>query len=188
MRRAVRVVLSPEDWARLHQWITDRRTPARIRKRARIVLGAAMGRSNREIARTLDLDPATVAFWRKRFAVHGFGNGLDDAPRPGRRRTHTPAVSERILHATHNVVPPNGERWTTRSLAAFLGVNHMQVHRTWKAGGIRPAPFPPSELAPSPLPELDSSGTGSFVSNGAMRPADRDGPREPRPPEDEPSR
>lgn len=121
-----------------------------------------MGRSNREIARTLDLDPATVSFWRKRVARDGLVAGLRDAPRPGRRRTHTAATSERILHATLNVPPPVGARWTTRSLALFLGVNHMQVHRTWKAGGIRQAPPSIPEVTspgPSERPGLELSAT-----------------------------
>jgi len=144
VRRAGRIVLSADEWARLRRWITDRHTPARVRRRARILLGAAVGRSNREIARTLSLNPATVSFWRRRFVKHRLEGGLRDAPRPGRRREHTAGVSERILHATYHVTPTRGPRWTTRTLARYLGVNHMQVHRTWKASGVPPEGGPPA--------------------------------------------
>lgn len=159
VRRATRITLSAEEWARLRRWITDRRTPARVRRRARILLGAAVGRSNREIARTLSLDPATVSFWRRRFAKHRLEGGLLDAPRPGRRKQHTAGISESILHATYHVPPPAGARWTTRSLARHLGVNHMQVHRTWKSHGVPPDGHPPeaerpARLAPSPRVDL----------------------------------
>lgn len=136
VRRAGRITLSPEEWAELRKWITDRATPPRVRCRARVLLGAAIGRSNREIARSLSIDPATVAFWRLRFAKHRLEGGLRDAPRPGRRRDPTSRASERILHATSHLRPPNGARWTTRSLARHLGINHMMVHRTWKANGL----------------------------------------------------
>jgi homeodomain-containing protein len=109
-----------------------------VRRRARILLGAAVGRSNREIGRTLSLDPATVAFWRRRFVNHRLEGGLLDAPRPRRRREHSDLLAERILRATDQVAPPNGTRWTTRALARHLGVNHMQVHRAWKSQSLLP--------------------------------------------------
>lgn len=138
MRRASRITLSTEEWACLRNWITDRKTPARVRLRARILLGAAVGRSNREIARTLSLDPATVSFWRHRFLRQRLEGGLRDASRAVRRRKRTPDLSDVILHATYHVRPPEAPRWTTRTLAHHLGLNHMQVHRAWRSSGVQP--------------------------------------------------
>jgi len=142
VRRAGRITLTAEEWAQLRRWIVDRRTPVRVRRRARILLGAALGRSNREIARTLALDPATVSFWRRRFVKHRLDGGLVDAPRPTRRNDASTLASERILHATYAVAPPGAQRWTTRALARHLGVNHMQVHRTWKSARVAPPSSP----------------------------------------------
>lgn len=121
-----------------------------MRRRARILLGAAVGRSNREIARSLRLDPATVSFWRKRFTRDRLQGELNDAPRSGRRPRQSAAVSERVLRATFQEVPPHGTRWTTRTLASHLGLNHMRVYRIWKANGVelgreglKPVPSPP---------------------------------------------
>jgi transposase len=136
MRRAIPITLSDEEWSSLRRWIVDRKVPARIRLRARILLGAAVGRSNREIARSLGLDPATVSFWRRRFETQRLEGGLEDAPRPGRRSLRTAEVSQRVLNSTYLEPPPHGTRWTTRSLAGHLGVNHMLVHRVWKANGV----------------------------------------------------
>jgi len=98
----------------------------------------------------LKVDPATVSFWRRRFALERLDGGLCDAPRPGRRDPLSERVSERVLHATRNVPPPRGPRWSTRSLARFLGVNHMQVYRTWKSHGVRPGEM--TEGGPSSRP------------------------------------
>lgn len=63
-------------------------TPARLRRvaqRAQIVLLAAEGVPNRQIARLVGLNQNQVGMWRKRYAVLGM-SGLDDRPRPGRPR------------------------------------------------------------------------------------------------------
>ena len=57
--------------------------------RARIVLLAAEGTSNKEIARRLDSTPQTVCKWRKRFYEEGLG-GLEDRPRSGRPPLFSP--------------------------------------------------------------------------------------------------
>jgi len=53
--------------------------------RARIVLGAADGLTNKEIAAKLDVGAHTVGAWRKRFASDRM-DGLYDEPRPGAPR------------------------------------------------------------------------------------------------------
>ena len=57
--------------------------------RAKIVLLAAEGTSNKEIARRLYTSPQTVSKWRKRFYEEGLG-GLEDRPRSGRPPTFPP--------------------------------------------------------------------------------------------------
>ncbi len=154
MRRAARVTLSNEEWARLRAIIADRDTPRRVRQRARILIQASEGRTNREIARTLGVDVATVALWRRRFETHRFDRGLRDAPRQGRRSAVSARTAERILHTTYNVAPTNGQRWTTRTLSGYLGVNHMLVHRIWKSRGVEPS---------RPLSSPSSSGGIAFT-------------------------
>ena len=149
MRRSPPITLTDDERSSLRRRITDRKTPARIRYRARVLLGAAEGRSNHEIARSLGLDPATVSFWRRQFQGHRLEGGLEDAPRSGRRNLRAPELSDRVLHATFREVPERGTRWTTRTLASHLGVNHMAVYRVWKANGVvfRPG----SRGSPTPM-------------------------------------
>ena len=150
MRRSSPVPLTDEEIRSLRRWIGDRKTPSRVRLRARILLGASAGRPNREIARTLGVDPATVSFWRLRFQNHRLEGGLEDARRPGRRTVRTAEVTDRVLHATYHELPETGTRWTTRTLAGHLGVNHMLVHRVWKAHGVVVSGEPANRLAGGP--------------------------------------
>ncbi len=62
--------------------------------RARIVLLAAEGLANKEIAARLDTTPQTVCKWRKRFYEEGLG-GLEDRPRSGRPPTFSPRDEDR---------------------------------------------------------------------------------------------
>jgi transposase-like protein len=57
--------------------------------RARIVLLASEGTSNKEIAARLDTSPQVVCKWRKRFYEEGLA-GLEDRPRSGRPPTFSP--------------------------------------------------------------------------------------------------
>ena len=57
--------------------------------RAKIVLLAAEGTSDKEIAQRLYTSPQTVSKWRKRFYEEGLG-GLEDRPRSGRPPTFPP--------------------------------------------------------------------------------------------------
>jgi transposase-like protein len=59
-------------------------------QRARIVLYAADGLTNVEIARRLDTAPEVVAKWRRRFRLERL-EGLQDRPRAGRPRRFPPA-------------------------------------------------------------------------------------------------
>lgn len=59
--------------------------PRRVAQRAQIVLLAAEGVPNRQIARLVGLNQNQVGMWRKRYAVLGM-SGLNDRPRPGRPR------------------------------------------------------------------------------------------------------
>lgn len=57
--------------------------------RARMVLLAAEGRSNEEIAASLSVGREVVSLWRKRFFYDRLA-GLAERPRPGRPRVFPP--------------------------------------------------------------------------------------------------
>ena len=142
MRRAPPISLTPLEQARLEAWAALRRGAERLAVRAQVVLEAAQGSTNGAIAMKLGIHPETVSRWRRRFAVHRLEGVRRDAPRSGRRSTTSAALIERIVRLTAVAPAPNGERWTTRTLARALNVNHMLVHRVWQSQGITGAVGP----------------------------------------------
>jgi transposase len=77
--------------------------------RAKIVLLAAEGHTNVEIARRLDCTEKSVGKWRRRFFEEGLP-GLDEKPRPGRPRSFSPRRDRRDqgagVRAAGRVGPP----------------------------------------------------------------------------------
>lgn len=103
----------------------------RLGQRARIVLLAAEGWLNNQIAAELGTDPQTVGRWRARFASQWLAGIAKDAPRSGRKRRARERVAGEILRKTSRRRNRH-RRWSTRSLAKALGVNHMLVYRVWR--------------------------------------------------------
>ena len=87
MRVARPITLNPEQRQLLEQQSRARSLPARQVERARIVLHAADGWQDKEIAAELGIMPEKAARWRNRFLEGGLAALAKDAPRPGRPRT-----------------------------------------------------------------------------------------------------
>src|SRR4051812_1637441 len=123
---AVELVLSGEEREQLQAWARRRTSAQALAQRARIVLAAADGLSNSEIAERLSLARGTAARWRSRFAEQPL-EGLLDEPRPGRPRTVTDAQVEQVIVRTLETTPKDATHWSTRSLAAELGLSQSAV-------------------------------------------------------------
>src|SRR5215831_6715613 len=100
MRRACQIILSDEDRTTLERWSRGRSTQARMVTRARIVLAAAEGRENKDIAAELNISRGAVARWRDRFAEAGLAGISKDAPRGGRPPKGRGDLVRRILEMT----------------------------------------------------------------------------------------
>src|SRR4051794_25924311 len=131
------VELTDEERARLEAWSRRRKTAQALALRSRIVLAAAEGAANYEIAEHLGVSRPTVTKWRNRFAQRRLA-GLLDEPRPGRPRTVSDEQVERIVTTTLESAPKEATHWSTRSLAAHLGVSQDAVWRTWQAFSLQP--------------------------------------------------
>jgi transposase len=138
MRVAPKVMLTDDDRATLQKWARGRSTPVRLVRRAQIVLLAAEGKQNIEIAEELGLDRTIVNRWRLRFSQAGLAGIEKDAPRGGRPATQRQKLAERILRATTQERPANATHWSTNSLAKHLGVSPTMVWRVWKANNLKP--------------------------------------------------
>jgi transposase len=129
--------LSAAERAQLESW-TRRRTSAQaLALRSRIVLLAAAGRNNSEIARELGIHRNVAGKWRSRFLEHRL-DGLTDEPRPGRPRTITDDKVEEVIVKTLESAPHDATHWSTRSMAREVGLTQSAVLRIWKAFGLQP--------------------------------------------------
>ena len=96
MRVSVEIQLTKSERSALKRLSRGRLVPARQVQRARMILLAANGASNADIAEELCVKPHTVARWRNRFAEHRLAGIEKDLPRGGRPRTSTEVESEII--------------------------------------------------------------------------------------------
>jgi Integrase core domain. len=115
-----------------------RRIEARVQQRARIVLLAAQGWQNKDIAVEVGLDRRQVALWRSRFLQGGIDALQQDAPRSGRTPTVTPEAESHILQVTLHGKPTAATHWSTRTLAEHLGLSATSIRRVWQRNGIKP--------------------------------------------------
>lgn len=139
MRVAKPVKLSADDDRNLRILSKRKRIEARVQMRARIVLMAAHGMSDKDIAQQLDSDRRVAARWRARFLAAGVQGLLTDATRPGRPRTaRRDANVKKVVRTTLEHTPQGATHWSTRTLAAHLGTNAAAVARIWRAHGLKP--------------------------------------------------
>ena len=138
MRVAPSVVLNPEQHKTLKQWARSRSLPARQVERARIVLLAAEGQQDLEIAAELGISNQKASRWRKRFLQAGLAGLEKDAPRPGRPPSISAATVERVIRKTTQEKPANATHWSTRSMARAVGISEASVRRIWRAHGLKP--------------------------------------------------
>jgi transposase len=139
MRVAKPIELNADDDRRLRILSKRRRIEARLQLRARIVLLAAGGTSDKGIAAKLDIDRRVAARWRARYLGVGIDGLVQDAKRPGRPRTARAAVNvQEVVRMTLEETPEGATHWSTRTLAAHLGTNATAVARIWRAHGLKP--------------------------------------------------
>ncbi len=150
MRVAAEVVLTEEQAAQLKAHARGRRTAARLVLRARIVLLAAEGKQDLEIAATLGIVPRTAARWRARFLTSGVAGLEKDAPRGGRATVLTQQTVRRIVALTTQQKPVQATHWSTRTMAAAAGVSEASVRRVWRAHGLKPHRFDSFKLSNDP--------------------------------------
>ncbi len=134
MKVAKRISLTEEERTTLNVWL---RLPmsARLVVRAKIILLAADGRTNQEIARQLRATRKTVSLWRRRFLKDRLAGIGKEAPRGKQGLTVDEAVVRLILQKMEER-PANTPRWTIRSLAKELGIPSATLHRVWKSYGL----------------------------------------------------
>jgi len=125
------VDLTNEDRRELEGLARRHKTGQQVAERARMVLRAAAGLNNSEIARELALEPDTVRLWRQRWLAFAgvavadvpVAARLADAPRSGTPARITPDQVARIVALACEAPGESGRpisQWSTTELAAEI--------------------------------------------------------------------
>jgi len=133
----VSIELTEAEREQLESWSRRWTSAHALALRSRIVLLVADGLRTGQVAQRLGVHRNTVAKWRRRFAAERL-DGLVDEPRSGRPRTVTDAHVDAVITRTLESTPKNATHWSTRSMAAEVGLTQSAVHRIWKAFGLQP--------------------------------------------------
>lgn len=133
MRVASAIELDQQERTELTRLSRAKTSSVRLVERARIVLLAAQGLQNREIAEKLGIDRMTAECWRQRYLESGLEGIERDLPRGA------PPVKvdvARLVELTTQSTPEAATHWSTRKMAAVLGVAPSTVMRHWQAHGL----------------------------------------------------
>jgi len=138
MRIAPVITLSESQREELQACARSRTLPRRLVERAQMILLAAEGRQDLEIAQIVRRGRRVVARWRRRFIESGLAGIEKDAARPGRKPKLTPRQVQEIVRKTTQETPPGATHWSTRRMARAVGVSEVTVRRIWRAHGLKP--------------------------------------------------
>jgi hypothetical protein len=123
VRVAPRVVLNAEQRSKLMIYALGRSVSKRMVEKANIILRAAGGKLDQELAEALHIGRHTVVRWRMRFLKLGIAGRDKDAPRPGR----TPRIDP--------------EKIVRKRLKKSLPTSPLGARGPWRGrrGSVRPA-------------------------------------------------
>jgi transposase len=135
MRVAPKIVLTDEERAQMKKLVSSKLTSVRLAQRARIVMLAAEGVQNKDIAKQVGVGRVQVSRWRERYAQSRLAGIEHDLPRGA------PPVKvdvARLVELTTQSKPKAGTHWSTRTMATQLGVSAASISRHWRANGLKP--------------------------------------------------
>lgn len=138
MRVAAKIVLESAERQRLERLTRSRSTPVRLAERAKIVLLAAQGYDNGEIAARLGFSRQMVGRWRNRYHESAMAGIEKDAPRPGRKKAISKRTVSEVIRLTTQERPDNATHWSRRLMAQRVGISDSSVGRIWRAYGLKP--------------------------------------------------
>ena len=146
----VLIELSEDERGQLESWARRHTSAQALALRSRVVLLAAEGLNNTEIAQRLGVHRPMVRKWRGRFAEHRL-DGLTDEPRPGQPRKITDAKVEEVIARTLESAPKDATHWSTRSMAREVGLTQTAISQIWRAFGLQPHRQGTWKLSKDPL-------------------------------------
>ena len=132
------VVLSEADRNQLEGWVRAQFTPQQVALRSHILLMAADGKQDLEIADELNVNRHTPALWRKRFQTQGLDGVWETQPGRGRKPTYNESKVAAIVAATLQTKPKGSTHWSCRTMARAQQVSPSTVNRLWQEHNLKP--------------------------------------------------
>lgn len=148
-RPKVQLVVSDDERAELLRLTKRAHVNRHVAFRARLVLACADEASNTVVARSHRTTNQTVGKWRRRF-IESRLDGLYDEPRVGGPRTISDEEVEAVIVKTLETKPKGETHWSTRGMAAKVGMSHTMVGRIWRAFGLKPHITHSFKMSPDP--------------------------------------
>jgi transposase len=128
---------SDKQLATLKRWASGEASDARLVLRAGVVLKAAEGLQDKEIAKLMAVTARTSSKWRQRFIGKGL-DGLFDDPRPGQPVKHP---RDKTLNSIRELLkkppPPGLAFWNGHAVSKELGISRDTVWIILRGAGIR---------------------------------------------------
>jgi transposase len=146
----MQVTISESDHWELERWVSAHRTPQQVAQRCRIILAAAKGQQDKDIAKSMEINSKTVALWRQRFCREGPDCLWEVAAGRGRKPQFTADKIEDIINTTLQARPPGATHWSCRTMAEKHEVSKATVNRIWQSHGLQPHRIKPFKLSRDP--------------------------------------
>jgi transposase len=109
-----------------------------VASKAKVLLMAADGVANSQIAARVGVTPVTVRSWRSRFASEGLAKFGQVRQGRGRKPGISAEKIEQIVRLTQHEKPAGATHWNCRSMAKAVGVSPATVQRIWSGRGLKP--------------------------------------------------
>jgi transposase len=132
------VDISAEDQAQLIQWESAHGTPQQVALRCRMVLAAAAGKQDLQIASAYGISRHTAALWRGRVRTAGIEAVWDIQAGRGRKPKYDGAKRDALIAATLQTKPKGMTHWSCRLMAKAQGVSKNTVNRVWQLHNLKP--------------------------------------------------
>lgn len=134
--------LKPGDREELERRVRARTVEARDAVRARLVLMAAAGNSNRDIGVAIGMHYNQVSVWRRRYDEFGIV-GLNDEQRPGRPPVYDHDDVLLLVKTVTEPPPKDMTRWTMEAIASRMSehgvpISASQVWRICRSLDLKP--------------------------------------------------
>ena len=132
------IEMAESDRQELQHWVSAHRTPQQVAQRCRIILAAAKGQQDKDIAENMQINYKTVALWRQRFSQEGSDCLWEVAAGRGRKPQIPTEKIEEIINATLQTNLRRATQWSCRTMAEKHGVSKATINRIWQSHNLQP--------------------------------------------------